>query len=239
MRKKSITRFMCLLTCAVLVQGCATQDVLSRKSTSVERNYYQNPVLSDEILAIGRPDESLLKQMGISNTIAFLGRENTYMLYLGGEELEQISKLNLDSKNMTINSHKSLYLKQEQIWGEIKIYFKTGRDVSAEVREALAMGGFSPMKSSSKGDISYSTTIRIEGVVYPAIKIPDEKISKLHNQRRIDFYNPPDSSPSILVNVLKAPDIAVAIYADVILAPVYLGMGVHKLFSANGDQQRK
>ncbi len=222
MKIKWLARSLCLIAVTSVLQGCAT--FVASELAPGEREFYHRPVMTDVILAIGRPDENLLKQMGLSNTIAFIGRENTYMLYLGGEELEQISKLKLDGKRMSVASEQSLYLKDKQVWGEIELGYSGDKGVSAEEMAELKLGGFAPdQRRDRKG--YYRTTIRIEGVVYPAIKIPDDKISKLSVQRRFALYNPREASPPILGKVMKVPIIATGIAVDVMLAPVYLGLG--------------
>jgi hypothetical protein len=222
MKIKWLVRILCLIALNLVLQGCATYAAMELDTG--ERGFHYKPVLTDEIVAIGRPDAALLKQMELSNTIAFIGKTNTYMLYLGGEELEQISKLKLDSKRLSISSAQSLYLKDKQIWGEIELSYSVNKKVSAEEMAELTMGGFLPdQRRDRKGD--YRATIRIEGVVYPAIKIPDEQISKLQIKRKFSLYNPREASPPILGKIIKVPLIATGVAIDVMLAPVYLGVG--------------
>lgn len=238
---KWFTWVLWLITLTTVLQGCAT--LIANELAPNEIKFYNHPVLSDEIVAIGRPNAALLKQMELSNTIAFIGKENTYMLYLGGEELEQISKLKLDAKRMSVASAQSLYLKDKQIWGELELYYNSNsgsyvehsnnlatfkyydkKVISAEEMAELKLGGFSPDQRPDKKGY-FRTSVRIEGVVYPAIKIPDEKISKLKVQRRFELYNPREASPPILGKVLKVSVVATGIAVDIMLAPVYLGLG--------------
>jgi len=218
----SLIRVLWLITITSVLQGCATY--FASEVDTGEKAFYDNPVLTDEILAIGRPDAALLKQMELSNTIAFIGKKNTYMLYLGGEELEQISKLKLDGKRMTVASNQKLYLKDRQVWGEIEIYYRGDKEVSAEERSELEKGGFTPYKESNKRP-NFETSIRIEGVVYPAINITNEQMSKLKVKRQFSLYNPREASPPILGKILKVPVVATGVVADIMLAPVYLGLG--------------
>lgn len=230
-----IFRVLCLLSLAIVLQGCATY--LASEVDTTGGDFYTKPVLTDVILAIGKPDEKLLKQMDISNTIAFIGKQNTYMLYLGGEELEQISKLKLDFKRMTITSDHNLFLKDNQVWGEIALHYsgKKKEEVSEAELAELKLGGFVHDQSNQKNrneNTDFQTSIKIEGVVYPAIKIPEKQISKLSVERRLSFYNPREASPPILGEVLKVPLVATGVVADVMLAPVYLGLGAVVLVGA-------
>lgn len=221
MKIKWLAWNLCLIALTAVLQGCATYA--ASKAVPGEKEFHSTPVLKDEILAIGRPDEKLLKQLDLSNTIAFIGRENTYMLYLGGEELEQISKLKLDAKRMSVDSTHSLHLKEKQVWGEIKLYYRTGKEVTAAEKVELELGGFKPVQRLEFGKGNYVTSVRIEGVVYPAIKISDEQISKLSVRRYFALYPPREASPPFMYKVVKIPIIALGIAVDVAIAPVYAG----------------
>ena len=241
MKIKWLVRTLWLIALISVLQGCAT--LVANELAPSENKFYSYPVLTDEIVAIGRPDATLLKQMELSNTLAFIGKENTYMLYLGGEELEQISNLKLDARRMTIASAQSLYLKDKQVWVEIELSYNSNagtylqhsgkRDqykrydeikISAVEMAELELGGFTPDQSPNKKGY-FKTSIKIEGVVYPAIKIPDEKISKLSVQRRFNLYNPREASPPILGKIMKVPIVVTGVAVDIMLAPVYLGVG--------------
>jgi hypothetical protein len=245
---KWLDRTLLLIALTSVIQGCATY--VARNIVPEEREFHGTPVLTDEILAIGRPDEKLLKKLDLSNTIAFIGMENTYMLYLGGEELEQISNLKLEGRRMSVASEQRLYLKDKQVWGEIELYYNSNagsyvehsnkwnpfkhydkKVISAEEMAELKLGGFAPDQRPDKKGY-FRTTIRIEGVVYPVIKIPDNKISKLTVQQKFYLYNPREASPPVLGKVLKVPLVAAGVAADVMLAPVYLGLGAVVLVGA-------
>lgn len=233
MKIKWLARTLCLIAVTTVLQGCATY--VARNIVPGEREFHGTPVLTDEILAIGRPDEKLLKQLDLSNTIAFIGKENTYMLYLGGEELEQISNLKLEGKRMSVDSRQGLYLKDKQVWGEIKLYYNTGKEVTAVEKAELELGGFKPAQRSEYGRGNYVTTVRIEGVVYPAIKIPDEQISKLSVRRYFALYPPREASPPFLGKVVKVPIIAVGVAIDFAISPVFGGLGGFFLVKAAGN----
>jgi hypothetical protein len=69
---RGVTLLMAFIVLIAGSMGCATMYVSSLISS------HNNPVLTDEIVAIGRPDASLAKEMGQKNAIAFLGMKNTY-----------------------------------------------------------------------------------------------------------------------------------------------------------------
>lgn len=211
--------------------GCATM-LAAEAANSGDSDFYFKPVLSDEIVAIGRPDAALAKELGRSDAVAFIGLKQTYLLHKGGAELEYISQLKLDGKRMNIDSASSykLYLKDKQAWGELVLTYGGGKPVSPEEAAELEKGGFTQLPRS-KGTI-YHKKISIEGVVYPAIKLPEEQLSQLGKRREFNLYNARDAKPPLLPKLLKVPMIAVGVAADIALVPVYLGVGVIVLVGA-------
>jgi hypothetical protein len=207
--------------------GCAT---LLASSAANDHSDFYKPVLSDEIVAIGRPDESLSKTLGQPNVVAFLGKKNTYMLYKGGEELERITQLKLEGKRMDIDAARShkLYLKDKQVWGELILTYGGGNEVSAAEQAELDKAGFSPGQGA-KGKL-YQKKVDIDGVIYPAIQLSNAQMAQLITRREFNLYNPRDAKPPM--NVGATLMIPVAVAADIVLAPVYLGIGVVVIVSA-------
>lgn len=209
--------------------GCAT---MAASSVASDSDFYNRPLLSDEIIAIGKPDPALLKKMEQPNAVAFIGKKHTYMLYKGGDELDQVSQLKLDPQRMAmdLSSGRNLYRKDNQVWGEILLsYNTTSNDELAE----LTKGGFSAIPSSK--NMVYQKTIYVEGVLYQAINIPPEQLSKLTKSRHFYLYNPRDAKPPILGKILKVPLVITAVAVDIVLAPVYIGAGALVLIGAAGN----
>ncbi len=201
--------------------GCATLAATSQLSN--HGDFYAKPILSDEIVALGRPDASLVKAMKQDNVIAFVGKKNTYMLYKGGDELEQISLLKLDGRRMDIDAIRShnLYLKDKQLWGELILTYGGGNEITSSEKSELERAGFNVIKGVKSN--LYQKKITIEGVLYPAIKLSESQMAQLTNSRAFNLYNPSDAKPP--ANVGAALMIPIAIGVDVVLAPVYLGIG--------------
>lgn len=200
--------------------GCATMAATSAVKSG-DADFYFKPVLSDEIVAIGRPDATLAQQLGQSNAVAFIGLKHTYLLHKGGEELERIAQLKLDGKRLDIDAARShkLYRKDQQVWGELTLTYGSIMTVTAEEQAELEKAGFNAMKGGRNNP--YQKKILIEGVIYPAIKIPDDVNSRLTTRRPFNLYNPRDAKPPVMGKILKAPLIAVGVAADVALLPVY------------------
>lgn len=214
--------------------GCATM-VASQAVSQSDRDFYSKPVISDEIVALGKPDAPLSKEIGQEHAVAFVGLKNTYLLYKGGEELEQIAQLNLDGKRMMMDAswNNRLYVKDKQVWGEVLLRYGINALSADEVNE-LSKGGFSftEKKIGNFKVREYEKKVSVEGVIYPAIKIPDEQLSRLGMHRPINLYHSKDEKPPMLPKILKAPLIPLGVAADIALTPVYLGVGVIVLVAA-------
>lgn len=206
--------------------GCATMAA-SEYVNKGDSDFYYKPVLTDEIVAIGRPDATLAKELGQDHVVAFIGLKNTYLLHKGGEELEHISQLKLEGKRMDIDAARSyrLFLKDKQVWGDLVLTYGGGMPVAAEEQAELEKGGFTPLRGAKNAQ--YQKKVSIEGVVYPAIKLSDEQMSRLGTHRAFNLYSPRDSKPPVMGKILKSPLIAVGVAADIALIPVYVvGVGV-------------
>jgi len=204
--------------------GCATMEA-EKIVNSGDVDFYFKPVLSDEIVAIGRPDSVLTKELEQPNSVAFIGVKNTYLLHKGGEVLERIAQLKLDGKCMEIDATRSnkLYQRDKQVWGDLVLtYNSKGRAISSEEIAELQREGFVQMNGLYNKP--YQKKVSIEGIIYPAIKIPDDLGSRLLTRRPFNLYNPRDAKPPMMPKILKSPLIAAGVAADVALAPVYVGI---------------
>jgi parvulin-like peptidyl-prolyl isomerase len=210
---------MCVLT------GCVTvelNEALSKGDTQARSDFYAKPILNDVIVAIGRPDSELSKQLNNDHAIAFLGKKNTYILYQGGDDLEHISQLKLDAKNMKIDAegNSRLYLRNKQFWGQLVLSYGDANAILASERMELEGAGFSEIKYENV--TIFQKPVNIEGVIYPAIRFSDTELARLAVPRPISFFNPVDSKPP--TNSAR-PLLAVAVATDVALAPLYVGLG--------------
>lgn len=202
--------------------GCATMAATSAADNHTD--FYNKPVLSDEIIAIGRPDASLSKSIGQPDAVAFIGQKNTYLLYKGGEELEKIAQMKLDGRLLHIDPARNhqLYLKDKQVWGDLVLTYGEGTTIPAAEQPELEQGGFSLQGSGKYA--RYQKMVAIEGLIYPPIKLSDAQLSKLAMHRPFSLYNPRDAKPPM--NVGATLMIPVAVVADIVLIPVYLGVAV-------------
>jgi hypothetical protein len=202
--------------------GCATMLVSSAAKN--HNDFYGKPVLSDEIVAIGCPDAALLKEVGQPHAVAFLGKKNTYMLYKGGEELDGVARLNLDKNRIDIDAARSqkLYLKGQQVWGGLILTYGGGNNVDDTERVELEKAGFTPVSGVKNNQ--YQKRIEIEGVISPAVQFSNKQMGELVRHREFNLYNPRDAKPPM--NVGATLMLPVAVVADIVLVPVYLGVGV-------------
>jgi hypothetical protein len=214
-----------MLVFIVLISGslaCATMaaSAASKNNGSTIKTL----ALSDEIIAIGRPDAELSKKLNNEHAVAFLGKNNTYMLFKGGEELESISKLKLDPKRLDIDAttNKNLYLGNKQVWGNLRLTYGDSKGYSDEERTILDHAGFKPFKGSIYK--FYYKNIYLQGLVYPAIKLSETQQSQLTVHRPFNLYKTDHTESTF--NPAGIVLIPLGVATDIVLAPVYLGVGV-------------
>lgn len=214
--------------------GCATMAALNAADN--HSDFYNRPALTDTIVAIGRPDPALTKDLGHPGAVAFIGEKNTYLIYRGGEELDRIAHLSLDWQRLQIleqggayylpyNSpvaENRLYLKDRQIWGNLLLVYDSGKELPAAQSGELVQAGFhAPANCKCT---RYEKTVKIEGAVYPRLQLSESQVSRLGMRRPLALYNPRDAKPP--TNVGATLMVPVAVVADIVLIPVYLGVGV-------------
>lgn len=91
--------------------GCATYR-------DVSPPYLGEPVLADQIVAWGVPNQSLSEKLGSNAVVALQGKRNTYWLVQGGDSLLWWAKRYPNSWRLGQDS-KSLYFTGDQVWGKV------------------------------------------------------------------------------------------------------------------------
>jgi hypothetical protein len=205
--------------------GCATMAAMDAVQQSDSSVHYR-AVLADEIVAFGRPNAALTKELGQEHVVAFIGLKNTYLLNQGGEELERISQLKLDGNRLTVHAKdwegSRLYLKDKQVWGCLVLTYGDTKSISKEEQAELKKSGFSIVPEKGTKNI-YRKEINIEGLIYPAIKLSDEQMANLTRHRAFTLYDPGSAKPPVMGKILKSPLIVVGVVTDIALTPVYVG----------------
>jgi hypothetical protein len=197
--------------------GCATMVTSSGgfSSTKVKEGEI---VFTDTILALGRPDASMTAAVDNPNVVAFLGRSHTYFLGKGGEKLMSLAQqLDHDQLVLEPDNHK-LYVRGQTIWGSLHLTYTLKFGLQAtevqQERGRLLKLGFFP-----GGNGTYASDIAIEGVVRPAVKLPDS-ITTLRRTPDLVFRAPPTTETT--PNVGKLAMLPLAIIVDIVTAPIQL-----------------
>jgi len=174
-----------------------------------------NPVFTDVIIAAGKPDEASLKKIGASDGLVFIGSRYSYLLLTGIEPLMKISR-NLEGQYIFIKqpSH-SLFYKNNQFWGTLKVGYKYPGELTTKQTEILDNLGF-----QKEGNGIYLIDVEISGLRFSKTDIPPNQNKALQMKHEIYFYNPPGSV--VLPAIGKTILTPVAFVADMITAPVQI-----------------
>ena len=199
--------------------GCAT---MAMSEAAFGDKTSKRRVLTDTIVALGKPDDALAAALGKEDCIAFIGESHTYMLHEGGKALWEISQLKLDPDRMKTDAAKSkaLFLKNDQVWGTLIVTYDGGKTLSPEQHSQLQKAGFYFVEKPRGG--TFCKSIQIKGSVLPAIKRADIQMPKLTNSHVIKFYATERHAPHALEKLVKSPLVVVGVAVDVMLLPVYI-----------------
>lgn len=217
--KRLIRQFLpigLILLLSVVSLGCFTLMTVADMPTRPDPPS-QTPLKKDILFAIGQPDQAILSKIKNPHALVFLGTSNSYLLVEGGEDLMQISKA-LDGKHLVVDPEpRTLFLKDEKIWGGLSLIYqpdKAAGPTDAEI-SALTHQGFQKISGSHQ---LYGKVIQIKGMVYPPVKISDTQVNSFKVRREISFYAPPKSiAVPVLTRIALMP---LAISADVATAPL-------------------
>ncbi|PUE11090.1 hypothetical protein B9Z51_01840 [Limnohabitans sp. T6-5] len=199
--------------------GCATAIVGSGPNTKT-KIIEGAVVLTDDILAFGRPDETMAKAMGKAHAIAFLGKANTYLLVEGGETLLSLTPLDPARLTLTPDNHR-LHIQDKTIWGTLEFTYSTGKTPLSDTETAALKS----LKFFRKTPDTLSLNVSIKGAVYPAISLQGTGFTEMQRARKLSFHAP--STTETKPDLSKIALLPVALVVDVITAPLQLlGAGV-------------
>jgi len=195
--------------------GCATMTTLS----AIE-DRPPAVALTDDIIAIGRPDAALSAQLGQTDVVAFLGLKQTYLLFQGGRELERIAQSQLDDERIQIQAtNRNLYLQEQKVWGQVDLIYQAPEPLSVEEQQTLQALNFSSQRHNR-----FYRSVYVEGLVYPPIQLASTQ-NLLKRRRPIQLYSTQKAAPSI-EHYAAVALLPLAVVTDVILTPLYLGFGI-------------
>jgi hypothetical protein len=220
-RMKELAVLLVLAASASVYMGCATM-IMTELAPENKARMSKKRVLTDTIVALGKPDAASAKALGREDCIAFIGKAHTYMLHEGGQALWEISQLKLDGKRMTTDgaTSESMFMVASQVWGTLTVTYDGGTTLLPEEAAELTKGGF--VADSRFGGRRYRRTITISGRVLPAINSSTVQMPKLQNSHRIAFYATEQHPPNPLVPIAQVAFVVVGVAADVVLLPVYI-----------------
>lgn len=199
--------------------GCTTY-MTAKEPNTVQRHIGSRMVLTDYIVAFGRPDESLARTMGNNNVVAFLGTTHTYLLVEGGEALLSMTKLDPTRLTLVADNH-VVYLQGKRVWGPLDFIYASDEATVTEAEKAT----FEALGFSRDTPKSVTRRVDIKGAVYPAMDFRGTAFTEMHKARKLSFWAPPTSEtqPNLSKFFLRLP---AALAMDIAFAPLtVLGLG--------------
>ncbi|WP_283745910.1 hypothetical protein [Sideroxydans sp. CL21] len=185
------------------------------------------PLFRDSVFAMAKISQSDARGLGLDypNVVAFLGNKKTYMLFEGGDELQNVGQ-ELDGNYFIVrNIYQGLFIKDNQVWGRLLlVYYKGDVDVSAEEKSILEKRGFEKLRS---GDYfrGYSKLVNVKGIAFEPVAMTGDQKQQLKISRDLDFYNSEVSPPSVFSKI-KTVATTIVTAPLVVVAGVMWGMTV-------------
>lgn len=228
------------------LSGCFTYGMINEGLTS-QSHRLSEAVLSDTLLAIGKPDAATSKLLGVPDALALAGAKNTYVLTKGGDKLSELAQLfqsnpTLDAERLVLiddsnKSAKRLFLDNETAWGIVEFNYEpvANGTYTQNERQTLEKIGFTIGKDTLGRD-SYELLINIAAAIKPAIKLSNANIPSFKKNRTLTFYEPDSKTLVTKPKVGKILLLPFSVAADVATSPIQLlGFGAFVLALANAD----
>lgn len=229
-KKRLISTVLISVLASSSLSGCFTM-VNSEGGFSSESHRESKAILTDTVLALGKPDASASKVLGDANAFALFGKSHTYVLTTGGDALQQIALAFAQNKRLSaerlsiVNDNKSLYFDKDTAWGTVQFAYRPdASDTAVRVAEEKSLRelGF---KVNEDG--VFNVFVSVEAAVKPALDLSKVQLPAFQKNRDLVFYEP---SSATLVHKPKLGKILLtplALAADVATAPLQLiGFGV-------------
>lgn len=229
-QKRFISSILISVLAASSLSACFSMRNASGGYSS-ESHRESMAILTDTVLALGKPDASASKVLGNANAFALFGKNHTYVLTTGGDALQQIALAFAQNKSLNaerlsiVNDNKSLYVDKDTAWGTVQFAYRTdAKDAAVRAAEEKSLRelGF---KVNEAG--VFNVFVSVEAAVKPALDLSKVQLPAFQKNRDLVFYEP--SSATLvhkpkLGKILLAP---LALAADVVTAPLQLiGFGV-------------
>lgn len=212
-----LKRRMALAAAAVAVVGggaCATAVTMANSSKSTTAIKPSGIAISDEIVAYGRPDAELESKLGVKS-VAFLGRQHTYLLIEGGDELLGFAQLDPTRLMLMPDGQQQYVSKDNVIWGALRFRYLPGTEgFTAQERELLKRLQFIPI------DTYWAKRVSIKGRVLDAVDVSSGQLPDMVKPRKIVFFFPPATETTPNLGAIALLPLAVAV--DVVTAPLQL-----------------
>lgn len=196
----------------VILPGYLSMVVSDMPDTQWE--FHGRPFKEDNIVAIGRvvSNESGANQ---EVSVAFLGKNPTYLVTEGGEDLLKIAKTPGAEMVIVKAMPQSLFANETAFWGKVDLMRPPSLSVDDVPGVRLVAAGFTAVSTYQRNQ--YERSVLVKGMIAPPVSITQNAEVALSTARKVYFYHqkseaaPPNHKKSILRPL--------AVVSDVVTAP--------------------
>lgn len=216
---------------AALVGGTGCFTTLFGESLSKTAKKGGEVVLSDTVLALGQPSDTLKQALNAPGGVIFLGMKKTYFMLEGGDKILQCARHpDLRGDKFDLPRTTDIYIKDDKVWGDIHITYGDGLERLSEA-EILALKalGFSEVNPGA----GFRMQVALRGKVYPAMDLSAAGLGALKKTYGVFFREPEKTVTEPNWDGIKITSVTLAL--DVVTAPVQLaGLVLFVITKATG-----
>lgn len=200
---------------AATLTGCMSMVVSDMPDNQWE--FHGLPFKEDDIVAIGRV---VSNESGVNQTasVAFLGRNGTYLVTEGGEDLLKIAKTPGAEMVIVKATPQSLFANSTSFWGKVDLMTPPSLSVDDAQAARLVAVGFTAVSTHKRNQ--YERSVMVKGVIAPPVSITQNAEMALSTSRKVYFYHPKnETAPPNYKKSILGP---LALVGDVVTAPVQI-----------------
>lgn len=220
--------FLALLV-TISLSGCFSMHVSDMQDTQWE--FHGLPFKEDDIVAIGQIADNQ-SEPNRKVSVALIGKNGTYLVEEGSEELLKIAKTPGAAVVIVKQSPQSLFASGTKFWGKVELTTPRSLSIDEALRAKLEAVGFT--RSSADKNPHYERSVTLSGTIAPPIDITPPTDTVLSTPRKIHFYRPKNEPAPH--NYKKSLLFPFAVVGDVVTAPIQI-LGLTTLWiiiEANG-----
>lgn len=210
-----IIRGFWALLVTISLAGCFSMHVSDMPDSLWE--FHGLPFKEDEIVAVGQV-VSNKSESDQEVSVALIGKNGTYLVTEGGEDLLKIARTPGADVVLDKTSPQALFASETKFWGKVELITPRASSIDDALGARLEAVGFT--RVSTDKSLQYERSVTVRGTIAPPINIEPSTDAALSIPRKVHFYRPKDEPAP--PNYKKSFLFPLAVVGDVVTAPIQI-----------------